>query len=67
MLFTGPKKSLGVPMDRFEAVGYDIHQFGSHSIYKDKMTGVLYYVISSGNGIALTTLVDKNGKPIVVE
>jgi len=37
-----------------------------HSVLKDTITNVLYYYISNGSGgVALTPLLDPDGKPLI--
>lgn len=61
----GKKKTRGIPNDRFVEVSFDMHEFTTHHVMKDKETGVLYYMANSNRGVGLTPLIDENGKPLV--
>lgn len=52
---------------RFEELYYEDLNFGSIRIIEDKKTGIQYMItVGTGNiqGLAITPLLDKNGKPI---
>ena len=52
--------------NRFEQIYKEGGAFTSiKRILKDNETGVQYLMVESGYGIALTPLLDKDGKPIV--
>lgn len=56
--------------ERFSVIHSNRSQLviGEHIIVKDNETGVLYYMIDasmSAGGIALTPLLDVDGKPVV--
>ncbi|MDR3085519.1 MAG: DUF6440 family protein [Christensenellaceae bacterium] len=40
---------------------------GTVVVYADRATGVNYLVVNSGYGVAVTPLIDKDGKPLVTE
>ena len=51
---------------RFEQIYKEGGAFTSvKRILKDNETGIQYLMVESGYGIALTPLLDKDGKPIV--
>jgi len=51
---------------RFEVVHNESTKaLTSTMILKDKQTGVHYLYVAAGYGGGLTTLLDKNGKPII--
>ena len=51
---------------RFEIVFKEGTAFSSvKQILKDKETGVHYLVYSSGYGVAITPLLDSDGKPVI--
>lgn len=52
--------------NRFEVIHKEGGAFSSvRQILLDRDTGVQYLMVSSGYGIALTPLLDKDGKPMV--
>ncbi|MDR3085518.1 MAG: DUF6440 family protein [Christensenellaceae bacterium] len=36
-------------------------------VYVDRATGVNYLVVNSGYGVAVTPLIDRDGRPLVTE
>lgn len=50
--------------DRFE-VTYEQGKLTVYKIIRDKETGVNYFYHAAGYGMAVTPLLDKEGKPVV--
>lgn len=50
--------------DRFETI-YEQGKLTVYKILRDRETGVNYLYHGAGYGIALTPLLDKDGKPVV--
>lgn len=56
--------------NRFETIfkeGGSLKEEGFKQIIVDKETGVNYLMIKCGYGLALTPLLDKDGKPIITK
>lgn len=50
--------------ERFEVV-YEQGKLAIYKIIRDKETGVNYFYHAAGYGMAVTPLLDKDGKPVV--
>lgn len=57
------KRDKGID-DRFE-VTYEQGKLTVYKIIRDRETGVNYFCHAAGYGMAVTPLLDKDGKPVV--